>query len=275
MALASGRVIFARKFTLPKLSARIRYTPILGWLVIISVFGAVIHETQASPPGSLKIIDDFVIVPPIKVSDVAPGRSKEFTADASLGRVWVLVNYTAQLIDPARDAVTTFSIVPEGVRVDALDSISVFQSRFMARVDAANDLSIPIAPGTYLRSIEDVMSRMRPMERERFVANIGDALKQKEHWRRGLIKREFQVAPTDFGQIIASLQNIENARVIALQIVVGQGPLPPEVNAMLVERDGSWLYRHRKIAYFVVGMLVVWFLVARLLLGRRPNDLPT
>lgn len=265
-------MIFARKSTPSKSSARIRYTPLLGWLVIISLVGAVVHDAQASPSGSLKIIDDFVIVPPIKVTDVVSGRSKEFTADASLGRVWVLLNYTTQLIDPTKDSVTTFSVVPEGVRVDALDSISVFQGRFMARVEPAKDLSVPIVPGTYLRSIDDVMSRMKPLERERFVFNVGDALPQREHWRRGLIKREFQVAPTDFGQIIARLQNIENARLIALQIVVGQGPLPSEINAMLEERDGSWLYRHRKIAYFVVGMLLLWFLVSRLLLGRRPND---
>lgn len=223
------------------------------------------NHIAAAEEIATRIIDDFTITDKFPSKDGAPRLSKEFDSKPELGPVWVLLNYTGEVIDPSKDGLTAFTVMPEGVKVSLMNSFTLFQARHMNPYKLDMDRTLTVSGKTKILSQSDIKSLMTPEEYVKYRAAAKAELQKVENWRQLIVKKSFVLTAKDYGLIDIWTQNIENMRPISLQVIVGQGSIPDDLNQYIEARNGSWFYRYRQFFYIVGAILLMGFLARRYL----------
>ena len=185
------------------------------------------------------------------------GRGLQFEAHTGAGPVWVVLHVVTRPQTPADSGEALFSLGPTNTRMNALDAGMSLQSRNMRRPAAgwmadgttpmlganpaghlsADDVAALAQPDSLLRAVEVFRY---PMETD----NDGDA------------------------QFLLTLEQHRNLRPLFVEVTIGQGPLPRELEAFIREANGPWYVRYRNeagglVVILLLGAFALWRLGSR------------
>lgn len=185
------------------------------------------------------------------------GRDLEFVAGPGAGPVWAVVHVVAKPETPSANGEALFSLGPTNTRMNPADAAMTLHSRNMRR-PAADWMADQRTP----------MIRANPKGRlsDDDVAALGEP---------GSLLRAVEVFryPMDTGsdggaQFLLTLEQHRNLRPLFVEVMLGQGPLPRELEAFVREANGPWYVRYRNEAG---GLAVILLLGAFALWRLRPG----
>ncbi|MBU0593871.1 MAG: hypothetical protein KKH74_09065 [Gammaproteobacteria bacterium] len=231
---------------------------------LLLVLGLVLAAigVNAENNSTTRIIDNFTITDFKTFTTKSFARkSRAFNSDPNLGPVWVIVNYIASPKDQSRNGTTTFDIMPEGVPVPAGTSFAIFQSQYMAKFNQENSISITMSGVTKTLSKVDLQKLMSKEDFEKFQ----ESLAVSEKLLQLVQVKTFSIPAKDETDIGVSINTMENMAPSSVEITVGQGPIPAEVQQFIDKTNGSWFYRYRNFLFMIAGSFVLLFFIRRLL----------
>ena len=203
----------------------------------------------------------------LRVADVASLKagansfnSEGFRTDASGAPLWVANYFLGALQDESRLGGLGLSALPDGVPVNLANATLTFNSTNMSTpaVEAGTGLTVQVA-GTPIVIDE---ATLRTMLGE----TAADTALARPSALRQLVQIRQYAVPTDTDtRMILEVLRLENMQPLALEIVVGQGPIPNELLAFEQAMNGNWLVRNKTPAA-IIGLLAVggWLLLRRL-----------
>lgn len=224
----------------------------LGLLLLVLLPGFVLADDPVLPT---RIITTMELRLP-KDFDPAGGgvTGKSFQVDPALGDVWVVYQYTAMIVDDSKGGVSSFSVMPTGVPVPASDVILYFDSRYMAQPKEYPDLTITMSGVSKTFTAEELREILDEREYEEYLA----AVRQPDTLRHLIEVRRYQVPPGEETAIRVETLTMENMKPHKLEVVVGQGAMPPALLAFIEKTNGNLFYRHRTlIAGLAGGVLLI------------------
>lgn len=217
-----------------------------------------------SGSSAVRIIDSFTVVDGNKLRSFPTKSTVAFPNDPDQGPIWVVLSYTAQLIDPLKDGVMMLEVSPEGVPLVSMDSFSQFESQHMTPYlieGVAPIISlVPVVAGVPpILSQDDIKQKMSAEDLARYNATFKDPQRLLQ-----LVRTNTFVVPKSRGaRLLFTLSKIENMNFGTLQVIVGQGEIPQELVGYIEGRNGSWYYRYRYMLAFIAGVIVLGFGVRR------------
>lgn len=222
---------------------------LLALLSLVAVRMAV--AAPASHPT--RLIDSFVITDVEGLAKTFSGRvSKTFIATPDGGPVWVMTNYLAEEGTSGDLPVTSFDIMPRNVTVPAGDNIVRFPGREMARFKPEEGLRITIGGKTHTLSDAVLKELMTPEQ-------FAEYQKAKES-TQGILQlvnlQRFNIPPDTDTEIAVELIRLENMKPHSLEVVIGQGDIPPELLQFMEKQNGSWLYRNRHLLAMLASVVL-------------------
>ncbi len=244
---------------------QVRYRTRMGVLrkfVLILVCSLLPVLSLAQNPT--RIIDTFTVVDGNKLRSFPTKSTVSFVNDPDKGPIWVVLSYTGQLIDGARDGLMVLEVSPEGVPLVSMDSFSQFESQHMmpylvegnAPVTALAPIIAGIPP---ILSQDDIKLKIGADDLARYNAMFKDQQRLLQ-----LIKtNRFVVPKGKSARLLFTLAKIENMNFGTLQVIVGQGDIPTELLGYIEDRNGSWFYRYRHLLAFIGGVILLGFAVRR------------
>lgn len=212
-----------------------------------------------APSHPTRLIDNFIItdVKGLASKKITGYKSKGFVAEPNGGPVWVMTNYLAEEGDGDALGVTSFDIMPSNVKVRAGDNVVRFPAREMARFRIEDGLTLNIS-GKTIKLTDNVLRELMTPEQ------FADYLKAKEK-AKGLLQlvqlQTFDVPANTDSDIMIDLTRLENMKAHSLEVVIGQGDVPPELLSYMEKQNGSWLYRNRHMLAMIATLLLMvgWF----------------
>lgn len=183
-----------------------------------------------------------------------PGGDLRFQGNARMGPVWAVVHVVARPVAPMSDGEAIFSLGPTRVAMRATDGGFVLKSRNMRKPEGAVLLNgrapmTGVIPKPHI-SEEDLLALDSPLL-----------------VRRAIEIRHFPVGDGRDGdsEFLFSLDAHRNLRPVFVEVTIGQGPIPREMEEFIRNANGSWFVRYRKEAGFIAGMLlcgafVLWWM---------------
>jgi hypothetical protein len=174
-----------------------------------------------------------------------PGSDLRFQGSARMGPIWAVVHVVARPEAPTSDGEAIFTLGPTQVAMRPTDGGFVLKSRNMRKPD-----------GPLLVNGRAPMTGVNPK------AHISGedllALDSPLLVRRAIEIRHFPVGDGRDGdsQFLLSLESHRNLRPVFVEVTIGQGPLPRELEAYIRDVNGSWFVRYRKEAGFIAGILL-------------------
>ncbi|HPF25670.1 MAG: hypothetical protein R3F58_00510 [Steroidobacteraceae bacterium] len=221
---------------------------LLGSLLVVSLAAFAAGEPATRYIDSLAITDfkDFT-------TTSLGRRSKQFQADPALGPVWVIVDFIGAPVDSSRDGRATFDIMPEAIPVPAGTNFAIFESQHMARFDPDTALMITAGGVTKKLVLEDFRAFLSKEDFEQ--------LRRATTGGRGflqLIKVNRFAIPADRDTDIGvSVNTMDNMLPSVLRLTIGQGAIPLDVQRVIDQTNGSWLYRYRHFVLAMAGCLAL------------------
>ena len=219
--------------------------------VIFAVVGATAQDAGTTNVLDTMSITDFKIFTPTGISP----QSKPFTADPALGPVWVISKFVASPEDTSGDGKAVFDLMPDGVPVPAGTSFSTFETAHMAPLDPDQMISITMSGVTKSLTQDDLRDLMSEEDFAAFEESVAASKPLRQ-----LINVNRYAVPGEETFFSVSALTMENIRPISLELVIGQGPIPPDVQQYIDRTNRSWLYRYRYtlLAFFSVLVLAGW-----------------
>lgn len=210
--------------------------------LFLSLLVPVVPAQAESTPYPTMLIDNFVITDVKGLGGDGQARSsKAFMVDPKDGPVWVMTNYLAEEGDEDALSVTSFDIMPDGVPVPAGSNIVRFPAQEMARFKPEEGLTLNVS-GKTIKLTDNVLRELMTPEQ------FADLLKARESTKGvlQLVKLQHFNIPADTETVIRiDLTRLENMKPHSLEVVVGQGAVPPELETFMDKKNGSWFYRNR------------------------------
>lgn len=185
------------------------------------------------------------------------GRGLEFIAGPGAGPVWAVVHVVAKPEAPSASGEALISLGPTNTKMNPVDAAMALHSRNMRRpaADWMADQRTPLIHANPKGRLSD-----------------GDlaALGAPEALLHGV---EVFRYPMDTGsdggaQFLLTLEEHRNLRPLFVEVMLGQGPLPREVQAFVRAAHGPWYVRWRNEAG---GLAVILLLGAFALWRLRPG----
>lgn len=215
--------------------------------------------------GGLAASGETRLLTHLRVADVATLKagapsfnSEGFRTDDSGAPVWVAYYFLGALQDEARLGGFGLSAAPDGIPVNLANATLTFQSSNMATPDvvAGTGLTVQVA-GTPIVIDEATLRRMLGQ-------SAADAALARPSALRQLVQiRQYAVPPDTDTSMILEVLRLENLRPLALEIVVGQGPIPAELVAFEQAMNGNWFVRNKTPALIIGSVLVAGLLLLR------------
>ena len=185
------------------------------------------------------------------------GRDLQFEAHAGAGPVWAVLHVVARPQTPSDGGEALFSLGPTNTRMNALDAGMALHSRNMRR-PAADWM----AAGT------------TPMIGANPKGHLSDddlaALAQPEALLRAVEVFRYPMETNGDGdaQFLLTLEQHRNLRPLFVEVMLGQGPYPRELETFIREANGPWYVRYRNeaaglAAILLLGAFVLWRLGSR------------
>ena len=185
------------------------------------------------------------------------GRNLEFVAGPGAGPVWAVLHVVAKPEAPAESGEALFSLGPTNTKMNPVDAAMALDSRNMRRpaagwmADGRTPMIGANAKGRLsdgdLAALEAPESLLRAVEVFRYPMDTGG----------------------DGGaQFLLTLEQHRNLRPLFVEVMLGQGPLPREVEVFVREANGPWYVRYRNEAG---GLAVILLLGAFALWRLRPG----
>lgn len=184
------------------------------------------------------------------------GRNLRFEAHAGAGPVWAVVHVVARPQAPSDSGEALFSLGPTGTKMNPVDAAMAVNSRSMRRPTADW-----MAAGT------------TPMTGANPAGHLSDddlaALAQPDSLLRAVEVFRYAMETDSDGdaQFLLTLEQHRNLRPLFVEVTLGQGPLPRELEAFVREANGPWYVRYRNEAgglavILLLGAFVLWRLRA-------------
>ena len=185
------------------------------------------------------------------------GRGLQFEAHAGAGPVWAVVHVVARPQSPSDGGEALLSLGPTNTRMNALDAGMALNSRHMRR-PAADWM----AAGT------------TPMIGANPKGHLSDddlaALAQSDSLLRAVEVFRYPMETDSDGdaQFLLTLERHRNLRPLFVEVTLGQGPMPRELQAFVRNANGPWYVRYRNEAgglavILLVGAFALWRLGSR------------
>jgi hypothetical protein len=235
-----------------------------GLLIDLALALACSLPLACAAQNSSRIIESFTVVDGSKLNSFPAKSTAPFLNDPEKGPIWVVLSYTAQLIDPLKDGIMVLEVSPEGVPLVSMDSFSQFESQHMTPYlveGVAPMISlVPVVAGVPpILSQDEIKQKMSKEDLTRYNATFTDPQRLLQ-----LIRTNTFVVPKSKGaRLLFTLSKIENMNFGTLQVIVGQGEIPAELAGFIEGRNGSWYYRYRYMLAFIAGIIVLGFMVRR------------
>lgn len=187
------------------------------------------------------------------------GRTEPFRIDPELGETWVAYYYVGALVDESKDGVTSFDVGPTFTPKDVASAFVAFESATMSRPVAKPGLTIQYAGVTLELTAKDLERHLGKAGYEAYLK----ALEHPSNVRHLVELRRYRVPRNEAPEVLASVVRLENMKPISLEIVVGQGALPKEMQEFMKQANGSWIFRHRMkllviASVALIGGIVLW-----------------
>lgn len=226
-------------------------------LVAVFLLGLLFSVQPAvadAPVYPTVLIDNFIIT---NVKELASGgktrTSKSFVVDPKDGPVWVMTNYLAEEGEERGIGMTTFDIMPRNVQVPAGTNIALFPSREMARFKPEEGLKLTVSGKTFTLSDNVLRELMTP---EQFSAY--QKAKESMDGILQLVKvQRFNIPADTETEIGIDMLRLENMTPHSLEVIIGQGSIPPELEAYMEKQNGSWLYRNRHMLAMIASFMLL------------------
>jgi hypothetical protein len=217
-----------------------------------SVVWAAESETRLLTHLKLKNVTE------LKVGD--PSQSTEgFEIDPSLGRVWVAYYVLGALQDESHIGGIGLSALPDGVPVSISNATLTFNSPNMAIPDVQPGTGLTVkVNGTPIAFDEADLRHMLGDE----AANA--ALARPEALRHVVQLRRYDIPDDTPTAMLVEVLRIDNMQPLAIELVVGQGAIPKDLEAFEQAINGNWFVRNR-----VPSLIIGTILLAGLWLMRR------
>lgn len=227
--------------------------PVLSLLLFVSTISAAAEEPR--------------LLTHLRVADVATLKantpsfnSEGFQTDGSGAPIWVAYYFLGALQDESSLGGFGLSALPDGIPVNLSNATLTFNSTNMATpdVEAGKGLTVKVA-GTPIIIDEPTLRAMLGEDAANTALARPSALRQLVQIRQYAVPAE-----TDTSMILEVVR-LENMQALALEIVVGQGPIPNELLAFEQAMNGNWFVRNKTPAA-IIGVIVVggWLLLRRL-----------
>lgn len=184
------------------------------------------------------------------------GRNLQFEAHTGAGPVWVVLHVVARPQTPSDGGEALFSLGPTNTKVNAVDAGMALHSRNMRRpaagwMDAGTTPMIGANPKAHL-SDDDLAALAQPEALLRAVA---------------VFRYPMETDGDGEAQFLLTLEQHRNLRPLFVEVTIGQGPLPRELQAFIRDANGPWYVRYRNeagglAAILLLGAFVLWRLRA-------------
>ena len=185
------------------------------------------------------------------------GRGLQFEAHAGAGPVWAVLHVVARPQTPSDAGEALFSLGPTNTKVNALDAGMALHSRNMRRpaagwMDAGTTPMIGANPKGHL-SDDDLAALAQPEALLRAVE---------------VFRYPMETDSDGDAQFLLTLEQHRNLRPLFVEVMLGQGPYPRELEAFIREVNGPWYVRYRNeagglAAILLLGAFALWRLRAR------------
>jgi hypothetical protein len=184
------------------------------------------------------------------------GRGLQFEAHAGAGPVWAVVHVVARPQSPSDRGEALLSLGPTNTRMNALDAGMALHSRNMRRP-----------------AVDWMAAGTTPMIGANPKGHLSDddlaALAQPDSLLRAVEVFRYPMETDDDGdaQFLLTLDQHRNLRPLFVEVTLGQGPLPRELQAFIRDANGPWYVRYRNeagglAAILLLGAFVLWRLRA-------------
>lgn len=177
--------------------------------------------------------------------------SAGFSAEKGNGRIWVVFYFLGALTDESQLGGLGLSALPDGVPVNLGNATLTFNSPNMAipEIQAGKGLVVEVA-GTPITFDENDLREMLGDE----AANL--ALSRPSSLRQLVQIRHYDIPADEPTAMLLEVLRLENMQPLALEIAVGQGPIPPELVAFEQAMNGNWFNRNR-VPTIIIGSIVL------------------
>ena len=177
--------------------------------------------------------------------------SEGFVAEKDNGRIWVVYYFLGALTDESQLGGLGLSALPDGVAVNLGNATLTFNSPNMAlpEIQAGKGLVVEVA-GTPITFDESDL-------REMLGNDAADLALSRPSSLRQLVRiRHYDIPDDTPTAMLLEVLRLENMQPLALELVVGQGPIPPELVAFEQAMNGNWLSRNR-VPAIIIGSVVL------------------
>ena len=219
-----------------------------NWLGRWALGGALLCGLVTSAGADAPLVDQTRILDKFTITDVKdfskksmPVKSKAFKSQAGAGPVWVLYYYVAALPDPSSSGETLFDVGVTDVKMNPADTVMLFASDQMASIDRSKPMKEPGETG-YVTPVAALALKQRLPESD--YAAYMKALRSDKAVRHLVASKSYDVPVGTETQVLVSTLRTTNMRPMSLEVVVGQGPMPRELQAFSKKTNGSWFVRH-------------------------------
>ena len=180
------------------------------------------------------------------------GRALEFIAGPGAGPVWAVVHVVARPESPSARGEALFSLGPTNTRMNPVDSMMALDSRKMRRpaagwmAEGATPM-IGAKPGSHL-SDDDLAALAAP---EALLHGVE------------VFRYPMDTGSDGGAQFLLTLEEHRNLRPLFVEVMLGQGPLPRDVQAFVRAATGPWYVRWRNeaaglAAILLLGAFALW-----------------
>jgi hypothetical protein len=230
------------------------------------VFGGTAAVAQETPT---RIIDHFVFDNSLLTRPGQRRSSVDFDSKPDLGPVWVLLNYIGRPTGSASGAVTSFEVMPEGVKVTGAQSVMLFQAAQMANYEVDTRVILYVTGGPpRVFTPGKLKEYMTPEDFAGYMSDIDAERKRTKDWVQLIQIQHYNIPANEPGRINIELRTLENMQPLTLEVLIGQGPLPPGTKAYAERRNRSWFHRNQNFFYMIGAALLLAFLAFRFLMKR-------
>lgn len=236
----------------------------LAFAVVAGIGGC----AERAPEGTTRIIGTLFFVGKLKPGESASefrhvptrpylaaqgrGRTLEFIAGPGAGPVWAVVHVVARPESPSARGEALFSLGPTNTRMNPVDSMMALDSRKMRRpaagwmAEGATPM-IGAKPGSHL-SDDDLAALAAP---EALLHGVE------------VFRYPMDTGSDGGAQFLLTLEEHRNLRPLFVEVMLGQGPLPRDVQAFVRAATGPWYVRWRNeaaglAAILLLGAFALW-----------------
>ncbi len=176
---------------------------------------------------------------------------------AGAGPVWILYYYVGQLTDENQSGMTSFSVVPEGVKVNPNEMFVRFESGTMGKPDTTPSFALSQDPEVAQLIEREIKKKLQNVPNSS-TASISQIRYQSVA----------QYYPKITGDTLMLLEpaRIENMQPLSLELIVGQGDVPDVLKHFIQQTNGSWLQRNKTLLIIITLIAAAGIFIQRYIL---------